>query len=418
MARIIPYATIIDGESEKHTGERARGVEIREIPGGVAALCARLRSAGREAYPVGGCVRDLLLGRTPGDWDVTTSARPEEVMALFERTVPTGIKHGTVTVLTGAGGVEVTTFRAEGGYADGRHPDAVTFGGDLAGDLSRRDFTINAMALGPDGAVIDPFGGRADLKAGLIRCVGEPERRFGEDALRMLRAVRFSAQLDFAIEGATAEALRKSAGLTARLSAERVRAELEKTLLAPWPERGEGLFAWGLLAAFAGPEARPGLNALHRVPARPLERWAALCALLLDGGSIPGAEGFLKALRLDGRTVRACAAGAELFKAMPQTAAGWRRALAERGEDACAAAASMGDALTGGAYTQGLRDTLEEGGCRSVRALALSGGDLLAMGYHGADIGAAQRRLLDHVLDHPEDNRPERLKELLKRNEG
>ena len=193
-------------------------MEIREIPGGVAALCARLRSAGREAYPVGGCVRDLLLGRTPGDWDVTTSARPEEVMALFERTVPTGIKHGTVTVLTGAGGVEVTTFRAEGGYADGRHPDAVTFGGDLAGDLSRRDFTINAMALGPDGAVIDPFGGRADLKAGLIRCVGEPERRFVEDALRMLRAVRFSAQLDFAIEGATAEALRKNAGLNGEVS--------------------------------------------------------------------------------------------------------------------------------------------------------------------------------------------------------
>lgn len=113
------------------------GVEIREIPSGVAALCARLQSAGWEAYPVGGCVRDLLLGRTPGDWDVTTSARPEEVMDLFEHTVPTGIKHGTVTVLTGDGGVEVTTFRAESGYADGRHPDAVTFGGDLEGDLSR-----------------------------------------------------------------------------------------------------------------------------------------------------------------------------------------------------------------------------------------------------------------------------------------
>ena len=414
MARIIPYATIIDGESEKHTGERARVVEIREIPGGVAALCARLRSAGREAYPVGGCVRDLLLGRTPGDWDVTTSARPEEVMALFERTVPTGIKHGTVTVLTGAEEVEVTTFRAEGGYADGRHPDAVTFGGDLAGDLSRRDFTINAMALGPDGAVIDPFGGRADLKAGLIRCVGEPERRFGEDALRMLRAVRFSAQLDFAIEGATAEALRKNAGLTARLSAERVRAELEKTLLAPWPERGEGLFAWGLLAAFAGPDAQPDLTTLHRVPARPLERWAALCALLLDEGSIRSAEEFLKALRLDGRTVRACAAGAVLVKTMPRGAVGWRHARAEHGKDPCTAAAAIGAAMVGGTYLQELAESLAEGSCVTVRELALSGAELAAMGYRGADIGAAQHRMLDHVLDHPEDNRPERLRELLK----
>lgn len=389
------------------------GVEIREIPGGVAALCARLRSAGWEAYPVGGCVRDLLLGRTPGDWDVTTSARPEEVIALFDRTVPTGIRHGTVTVLTEDGGVEVTTFRSESSYADGRHPDAVTFGGDLAGDLTRRDFTINAMALGPDGTVIDPFGGQKDLQARLIRCVGEPERRFREDALRMLRAVRFSAQLGFAVENATAEALRDNAGLTACLSAERVRTELEKTLLSQWPERGEGLFAWGLLAAFVGADAQPDLTTLHRVPARPLERWAALCALLLDEGSIHSAEEFLKALRLDGRTVRACAAGAELVKTMPRGAAGWRHALAEHGEDACTAAAAIGAAMVGGVYLRELAETLAEGSCLNVRELAISGAELAAMGYHGADIGAAQRRLLDHVLDHPEDNRPERLRELL-----
>ena len=283
---------------------------MRDISNEAAALCVRLRRAGYEAYPVGGCVRDLLLGRTPGDWDVTTSARPEAVMELFERTVPTGIKHGTVTVLTEAGPVEVTTFRRESGYADGRHPDAVTFVGDLEGDLSRRDFTINAMALGPDGAIIDPFGGRRDLAVRLIRCVGKPDRRFREDALRMLRAARFSAQLGFAIESATAEAMRKNAGLTARLSAERVRTELEKTLLAPWPERGEGLFAWGLLTPFVRAEAQPDLTALHRVPARPLERWAALCALLLEERHIQDAGDFLRALRLDSRTVCACAAGA------------------------------------------------------------------------------------------------------------
>ncbi|WP_242823676.1 CCA tRNA nucleotidyltransferase [Pseudoflavonifractor capillosus] len=413
MARPIPYDTIIDGGIGKHTGEKVSGVEIREIPGGVAALCARLRSAGWEAYPVGGCVRDLLLGRTPGDWDVTTSAMPEEVIALFDRTVPTGIRHGTVTVLTEDGGVEVTTFRAESGYADGRHPDAVTFGGDLTGDLTRRDFTINAMALGPDGAVIDPFGGQKDLQARLIRCVGEPGRRFREDALRMLRAVRFSAQLGFAVENATAEALRDNAELTACLSAERIRTELEKILLSQWPERGEGLFAWGLLAAFVGADAQPDLTTLHRVPARPLERWAALCALLLDEGSIRSAEEFLKDLRLDGRTVRACAAGAELVKTMPRGAAGWRHALAEHGADACTAAAAIGAAMMGGEYLRELAETLAEGSCLTVRELALSGAELAAMGYRGADIGAAQRRLLDHVLDHPEDNRPERLRELL-----
>ena len=390
---------------------------MRDISNEAAALCVRLRRAGYEAYPVGGCVRDLLLGRTPGDWDVTTSARPEAVMELFERTVPTGIKHGTVTVLTEAGPVEVTTFRRESGYADGRHPDAVTFVGDLEGDLSRRDFTINAMALGPDGAIIDPFGGRRDLAVRLIRCVGKPDRRFREDALRMLRAARFSAQLGFAIESATAEAMRKNAGLTARLSAERVRTELEKTLLAPWPERGEGLFAWGLLTPFVRAEAQPDLTALHRVPARPLERWAALCALLLEERHIQDAGDFLRALRLDSRTVCACAAGAELWKHVPTDRAAWRRALAAQRKDACTAAAAMEDALTGGTYLQTLGETLAEGSCVSVRELALSGAELLSMGYHGADIGAAQRRLLDHVLDHPEDNRPDRLKELLERNE-
>lgn len=157
------------------------------IPQAVQTVCGTLRRAGWEAYPVGGCVRDLLLGRTPGDWDVCTAAPPEAVEDLFPHTVPTGVKHGTVTVLTDGMAVEVTTFRREGGYADGRHPDAVTFDASLTQDLSRRDFTVNAMALSPDGAVIDPFGGRADLAAGLIRCVGRPEARFAEDALRMLR---------------------------------------------------------------------------------------------------------------------------------------------------------------------------------------------------------------------------------------
>ena len=162
-------------------------------------------------------LRDLLLGREPGDVDICTAAHPEIVLSLFENAVPTGLKHGTVTVLTATGNVEVTTFRREEGYADSRHPDAVTFDADLKEDLSRRDFTVNAMALGPDGEVIDYFGGREDLKNRLIRCVGDPDRRFSEDALRMLRAVRFCAQLGFTVEPETVAALRRNAPLAGLL---------------------------------------------------------------------------------------------------------------------------------------------------------------------------------------------------------
>ena len=210
-------------------------MDLPNWPAPVAACCGALRRAGYEACPVGGCVRDLLLGRAPGDWDIATSARPEAVTARFERTVPTGLKHGTVTVLLGGMALEVTTFRGESGYSDGRHPDRVTFGVGLREDLARRDFTINAMALAPDGSVLDPFGGRADLARRLIRCVGEPERRFTEDALRMLRAVRFAAQLGFSLEARTAAALASCAPLLERVSGERIRAELEKTLLSPHP---------------------------------------------------------------------------------------------------------------------------------------------------------------------------------------
>ena len=211
-------------------------MEWEQVPEGVRACCATLWMAGEEACPVGGCVRDSLLGRTPGDWDVATSARPETVQTLFLHTLPTGLRHGTVTVLLGGMSLEVTTFRREEGYSDGRRPDRVVFGVGLREDLSRRDFTINAMALLPDGTIADPFGGQADLTAEQIRCVGEAEARFREDALRMLRAVRFAAQLGFTLEEQTADALVGEAERLDQVSGERVRAELEKALIAPRPE--------------------------------------------------------------------------------------------------------------------------------------------------------------------------------------
>ncbi|MDE6107056.1 MAG: tRNA nucleotidyltransferase, partial [Oscillospiraceae bacterium] len=185
-------------------------MEWKGLHAGSVKCLNTLWGIGYAAYPVGGCVRDLLLGREPGDVDICTAAHPETVMNLFEKAIPTGLPHGTVTIPTETGNVEITTFRREGGYADARHPDSVTFNAGLLEDLSRRDFTVNAMALGPEGNIIDPFGGREDLERGVIRSVGEPDRRFSEDALRMLRGVRFCAQLGFTMEEETAAALRRN----------------------------------------------------------------------------------------------------------------------------------------------------------------------------------------------------------------
>lgn len=321
----------------------------KQIPPGVSTLCGTLRAAGYEAYPVGGCVRDLLLGRVPGDWDVTTSALPEAVGALFPRTIPTGVKHGTVTVLMGEEHIEVTTFRAESGYADGRHPENVTFGVGLTEDLSRRDFTINAMALGAGGEIIDPYGGQADLKAGILRCVGDPGRRFGEDALRMFRAVRFSAQLGFALEADTAAAIRTNAHRAAALSGERIKAELEKILLSPNPRQGAEIVGAGLLNhLFTDWQRDCPWEEISAVAATRNARWRAFC----------GVTGFP-------------------ISALPVERALRRGVLHPETE-------VMGQ-------------------------LALTGGDLCALGLRGPEVSAAQRRLGAYVLAHPGENTREGL---------
>lgn len=322
------------------------------IPPGVADCLDALRQAGYAAHPVGGCVRDLLLGRTPGDYDLCTSALPEQTLALFPGAIPTGLKHGTITVLTASGPVEITTFRQEEGYSDGRHPDQVRFVPALEADLARRDFTINAMALDATGAVIDPFGGQADLAARLIRCVGRPERRFAEDALRMLRAVRFATQLDFTIEEATLTAIRQEAPRAALVSGERIKAELEKILLSPHPERAGELLRLGLLVHLYPETHCPDLSALRAVPPAPLPRWRAFCSC----------TGF------------------------PITALPVERAL-----------------------RQGVLHPERE----ALERLALSGGELAARGLEGRAIGDAQRRLAQHILTHPEDNTRPRLLALL-----
>lgn len=364
-------------------------------------LCA-LDSAGHRAVLAGGCVRDSLLGRRPSDWDIASSASPEEVLALFPRCVPTGIKHGTVTVLSGGGSVEVTAFRAEGGYSDHRRPDSVSFGCPLEADLARRDLTVNAMAMDAAGEITDPFGGRDDLRRRLLRCVGEPERRFDEDALRMLRTVRFSAQLGFEIEPRTLEAIRALAHLASGLSAERVRDELLKTLRSPAPGLVWQLVDLGLLGACLAPgDASAPREALDVLPI--YARLAHFCRGLELGGYIMSTDRFLAALRFDGETLRRTASAVEVLKSGSRD---WKRLLRGHGEAAVLAAHPKNRAL---------RAVLRSGECWELSSLAIGGRELAALGYSGPELGRELRRLLDHVIDCPADNRADILCKLAER---
>ncbi|HEY3801770.1 MAG TPA: hypothetical protein VGL61_04150 [Kofleriaceae bacterium] len=248
---------------------RERAILAAAVPPNVRDVCATLSAAGHQAVTVGGAVRDALLGRAPGDWDVATSARPEQVLALFRHTIPTGMQHGTVTIVTGRGvasHVEVTTFRGEGAYSDARRPDHVVFGVPLVEDLARRDLVVNAIAYDPaNDQLVDPFGGRADLTSRVLRAVGDPVARFTEDGLRVMRAVRFAAKLEFALDAATEAAIAPALPSLAKVSRERVSDELRKLLSAREPSRG-------LVVA-----ARTGIVAsiLPELPLVDVAAWAA-----------------------------------------------------------------------------------------------------------------------------------------------
>lgn len=219
---------------------------VIQLPEKVEYIIETIEQAGYEAYAVGGCIRDLILGRTPDDWDITTSASPYQVKELFAHTIDTGIQHGTVTVMLGKEGFEVTTYRVDGKYQDGRHPEKVTFTASLAEDLKRRDFTINAMAYNRRTGLADEFGGMEDIKRKVIRCVGNPRERFLEDALRMMRAVRFSAQLGYEIEKSTSEAIRDMVERLRLISAERIQTELVKLAVSPHPEQLRAAWETGI----------------------------------------------------------------------------------------------------------------------------------------------------------------------------
>ena len=380
---------------------------------GAAALLDALHTAGYAAYAVGGCVRDSLLGRTAHDWDLCTSALPQQVMELFgaEQCIPTGLQHGTVTIKYGGQLYETTTFRTEGSYTDGRHPDEVQFVPDVREDLARRDFTINAMAYNEAEGLVDPFGGQADLQNGLLRAVGEPQQRFTEDALRILRLYRFAARFGFALDAATARAARQLAPHLDCISAERIQEELAKLLAAPQP----GTYLEPAVLAVVLPEltpaaleaAKPVLDACPAGEENLPVRWAALLGTLGETDT----RRVLKRLRCSNACIEETAvlmretAGQGVSEEKASAHPGdihIRQLLGRYGlctvERLCALCAALRPqaAPACALAAQRARQLEADGVCCRVSQLAVNGRDLMAAGIPA---GPALRRVLEALLD-------------------
>ncbi len=355
-------------------------------PTGVLDILSRLEGAGFEAWAVGGCVRDTLMGRIPSDWDVCTRALPAEMKAALQglRIIETGLPHGTLTVLSPQP-VEVTTYRVDGDYSDHRRPDNVRFVPDLVEDLSRRDFTMNAMAMHPERPLCDPFGGRADIEAKLVRCVGAPEHRFREDALRMLRCLRFAAQLDFAVEEGTARALEKAWPTLFHVSQERIGAEYLKLIVGPGAGRVIRQFHTQVDAISP---IREDMEP-HILDALPREPGVRMGYLLKNADCLPG-------LRLPNRLIRRVRTLLDLrSRPLPDSPYALKRLLSQVGEEAVRDLCALPE---GQALMPMLEDLLSAGACFSLRDLALRGSDLDALGLQGPAVGKTLRALLDEVM--------------------
>lgn len=435
------------------------------MPSEVTYIIEVLEKAGYEAYAVGGCVRDSILNRQPDDWDITTSAKPEAIKQLFERTIDTGIAHGTVTVMKNHIGYEVTTYRIDGEYEDGRHPKEVTFTSDLLEDLKRRDFTINAMAYNDRVGLVDAFGGREDIERKKIRCVGDARCRFSEDALRMMRAVRFAAQLGYEIEEETRAAIKELSINLKKISAERIQTELVKLLTSTHPEQFRDCYELGLTAVFF-PEFDVAMNTsqnnphhiytvgehiLHSLNQVKEDKVLRLSMLLHDIGKpsvltkdekgidhfynhhVLGeamAKEILKRLRFDNDTINqvkklvlchddeiSCkpgklrkyiaAIGPELFEKLLMVKAADAAAQSDYKREE--KKQHLDD------LWQGYKEIIEAKDCLSLKQLAVTGKDLLEAGRKpGKSLGEELKLLLEHVLDYPEDNQKEILLNLIK----
>jgi tRNA nucleotidyltransferase (CCA-adding enzyme) len=441
-------------------------VQHIDIPDQVLTVLQILEAAGFEAFTVGGCVRDEILGRMPKDWDIATSAKPEQIKALFPSTVDTGIKHGTVTVLIGANSFEVTTYRVDGEYTDYRRPERIDYASSIYEDLSRRDFTVNAVAYHPQKGFIDPFNGLKDMENRIIRAVGDPDLRFGEDALRMLRAIRFSSQLNFTIDDPAFHAISQSSYLIGKISCERIREEITKILTSQNPQRFELLKSSDLLH-YILPEFEPCfvtnqnhpyhlydvahhiLQSVSLIESSPVFRWTML---LHDIGKpavkttdVKGVDHFhnhhqksaqlgeaiLTRLKFDSRTSDKILKLVELHdRNIDPTPKAVRRALRNFGEEIFCSLLTVNEADWRAQNPIYLEERLaklsklediyrgikEQNNCTSLKCLAVNGEDLKNLGFQqGREIGKALNRLLDSVIDNPGLNSRQSLIELAKK---
>ena len=388
-----------------------------EMPRDVEWIIGKIREHGFEAFAVGGCVRDTLLGREPGDWDITTSAKPEEVKGIFGKTVDTGLQHGTVTIIKNRNGYEVTTYRIDGEYHDGRHPESVEFTSNLKEDLKRRDFTINAMAYSHETEIVDEFGGMDDLADQRIRCVGLAHDRFTEDALRILRAIRFAAQLGFEIESETYKAISDIAPNLKNVSKERIQVELTKLLLSEYPEKMMMVHATGICpyvtADFVEVFEKECTESIAKIKALPKEksmRWAGF----LRHMEPVKVRAILKGLKLDNETIdngriMVEAAQTPLAPEKPQI----RRFLSKMSRYQFEGCLYLKE-LDGDDNIEEIRRLWKEieadGDCISLKMLAVNGGDLMEAGVEkGKKLGETLAWLLDLILEHPELNQKETL---------
>lgn len=392
------------------------------VPKKVEEIINRLEENGFEAYAVGGCVRDSILQRVPDDWDITTSAKPSEVKALFLHTIDTGIQHGTVTVMIGKEGYEVTTFRVDGEYSDGRHPDKVDFSSSLTEDLKRRDFTINAMAYSESKGLVDEFEGISDLEKKRIRCVGDPFERFSEDALRMLRAIRFAGQLGFEIEEETFRAIGKLAPTIQKVSAERIAKELEKLLLSTEVEKFRLIYSSGILEQIlpnlyhyfeadktrlekrikrlkkAEYEEKKGLHIL---------RWS----LLLEELGEEEAGRVLKSLKLDNETIATVKKIVEYRGLSEETSREEMRVTVNKlGKNLIPLFFAFREAKGMETGREFFEEILKNRECTEISGLEIDGNQLMELGVpKGKEVGECLKWLLTLVLHEPEKNMREKL---------
>lgn len=402
-----------------------------ELPVDVKNIIETLEANGYEAFAVGGCVRDTLLLRVPGDWDITTSAKPEEVKTLFSHTIDTGIQHGTVTVMKNHVGYEVTTYRIDGEYEDARHPKEVIFTANLVEDLKRRDFTINAMAYNDRAGIVDEFDGIKDLEEKVIRCVGEPRERFSEDALRMLRAVRFAAQLGFSIDEKTKEAIKELAPTLAKVSKERIAVELIKILVSDHPEEIRTAYELGLTSVFM-PEFDIAMQTIgmHSIVAMrhvQAEKRIRLSMLLHELGADKAKE-ILKRLKFDNATIDFVYRMVNHLDDRPpmDNMALVRKCISEIGlenmpmmiemkrADILAQSDDLFEEKMG--YVDGLEHAYQEvvakNYCVDKKNLSVNGRDLIEMGMKpGEGMGVVLDMLFNEVLRDPTQNDREKLLE-------